>query len=62
MIESSDDIIKEIDPTIKLIKIAEKNIYTVMPSFTILKMLNQLLLLIIFLPMLKCLLEIKKDF
>ena len=38
MIESSDDIIKEIDSTIKLIiKIAEKNIYTVMPSFTHLK-------------------------
>ncbi len=38
MIEASDDIIKEIDATIKLIiKIAEKNIYTVMPSFTHLK-------------------------
>ena len=38
MTESSDDIIKEIDSTIKLIiKIAEKNIYTVMPSFTHLK-------------------------
>ncbi len=38
MIEATDVIIKEIDATNKLIiKIAEKNIYTVMPSFTHLK-------------------------
>ena len=38
MIDASNDIIKEIDITIKLIiKIAEKNIYTIMPSFTHLK-------------------------
>ena len=38
MIEASDDIIKEIDSTVKsIIKIAEKNIYTIMPSFTHLK-------------------------
>ena len=38
MIEASEDIVKEIDTTIKLIiKIAEKNIFTIMPSFTHLK-------------------------
>jgi len=38
MLEASDDIVKEIDTSVKLIiKIAEKNIFTVMPSFTHLK-------------------------
>ena len=38
MIEATQDIIKELDSSIKLIlKIAEKNVYTVMPSFTHLK-------------------------
>ena len=38
MLEASDDIVKEIDTSIKLIiKIAEKNIFTIMPSFTHLK-------------------------
>jgi len=38
MIDASNDIVKEIDITIKsIIKIAEKNIYTIMPSFTHLK-------------------------
>ena len=38
MIEASEDIIKEIDTTVNIIiKIAEKNIFTVMPSFTHLK-------------------------
>ena len=38
MLEASDDIVKEIDTSIKvIIKIAEKNIFTVMPSFTHLK-------------------------
>ena len=38
MIEASEDIIKEIDSTVNIIiKIAEKNIFTVMPSFTHLK-------------------------
>ena len=38
MIDASNDIVKEIDTTIKsIIKIAEKNIYTIMPSFTHLK-------------------------
>ncbi len=38
MIEASEDIIKEIDSTLNvIIKIAEKNIFTVMPSFTHLK-------------------------
>ncbi len=38
MIDASEEVIKEINSTIKLIiKIAEKNIYTIMPSFTHLK-------------------------
>ena len=38
MIEASEEFVKEIDLTINtIIKIAEKNIYTVMPSFTHLK-------------------------
>ena len=38
MMEASEDIIKEINTTINLIiKVAEKNIFTVMPSFTHLK-------------------------
>ena len=38
MVEASEKIVKEIDLTIKLIiKIAEKNIFTIMPSFTHLK-------------------------
>ncbi len=38
MLEASEDIIKEIDTTVNIIiKIAEKNIFTVMPSFTHLK-------------------------
>ncbi len=38
MIEASDEFVKEIDLTINtIIKIAEKNIFTVMPSFTHLK-------------------------
>ena len=38
MVEASEQIVKEIDLTIKLIiKIAEKNIFTIMPSFTHLK-------------------------
>ena len=38
MLEASEDIIKEIDATVNIIiKIAEKNIFTIMPSFTHLK-------------------------
>ena len=38
MIEASDDVVKEIDSSINLIiKIAEKNVFTIMPSFTHLK-------------------------
>ena len=37
MIEATQDIIKELDSSIKLIKIAEKNVYTVMLNFTHLK-------------------------
>ena len=38
MLDASEDIIKEIDTTVNIIiKIAEKNIFTVMPSFTHLK-------------------------
>ena len=42
MTNSNYKLIKILDQTIKnIIKIAEKNIYTIMPGFTHLKMLNQ---------------------
>ena len=62
MNHSNDKLIKLLNLTINnILKIAEKNIYTIMPGFTHLKTLNQFLLHITFQLMLKCLEEIKKD-
>ena len=57
---STNKIIKSLDSTNKnLLNLASKNIETIMPGFTHLKMLNQFRLLITSLHMLKCLREIK---
>ena len=62
MINSNEKLIKMLDQTVNnILKIAEKNIYTIMPGFTHLKNAQPISLHIIFWLMLKCLIEIKKD-